>query len=131
MCGLEEFEATVFYERNPPPGELDLQLVTVVTGTKQYRLAFQIDAGFAMLENALDHVIDLGRLIHRQDQLWTLARGCLRKELLPETLARLPDHRVAGVEDGLGRTIILLESDDARGRGELLWEIQNVPYRGR
>src|SRR3954463_12726671 len=83
-----------------------------------------------MLENALDHIIHLRRLIRGQDQLRTLARGCLRKELFPEAFTRLPDNCVTGVEDGLGRTIILLESDDARRRGELLWEIQDIPHRG-
>src|SRR5947208_15233483 len=77
-----------------------------------------------------DHRIYHLSSIRGKDNLRSLALGCLRKQLFPEAFTRLPDNRVTGVEDGLGRTIILLESDDARRRGELLREIQDIPHRG-
>jgi hypothetical protein len=81
--GFEELQATVFDERDAPAGEFDLKLVAVVAGAKQHRLPLQVDARFAVLQDALDHIISLRQLIGRDDKGRPLAGRLVGEEVLP------------------------------------------------
>jgi hypothetical protein len=56
---LKEFKAAVFHERNVPARKFDLKLVAMVAGTEQHRLSLQVNARFAVFQNALDDILDL------------------------------------------------------------------------
>jgi hypothetical protein len=71
--GFEELQTAIFDEGDIPAGEFDLKLIAVVAGTEQHRLMLQIDARLAMLQDALDHIIDLCCLVGRDDELRSLA----------------------------------------------------------
>ena len=76
----------------------------------------QFDARLAVLDHLLDHVIDLGHLVLGGDEPRLLLGGSGREELLAEALRRLVDHRIAGVQDRLGRSVVAFEGDDSGGR---------------
>ena len=74
MGRFKELQATVFDKRDAAAREFDLKLIAVVARAKQHRLSFQVNSCLAVLQDTLDHVLDLRGLIGRRDQLWPLAR---------------------------------------------------------
>jgi hypothetical protein len=50
---------------------------------KQHRLPLQVDARFAVLQDALDHIISLRQLIGRDDKGRPLAGRLVGEEVLP------------------------------------------------
>ena len=56
---LSAAQPTVFDKRNISLSELDLERGAVVGGTELDCLALKVDAGFAILQDVIDHVLDL------------------------------------------------------------------------
>jgi hypothetical protein len=71
---FQELQTAVFDERDAPAGEFDLKLIAVVAGTEQRRLPLQVDARLAMLQDTLDDIVDLSRLIRGDDELRSFTR---------------------------------------------------------
>jgi hypothetical protein len=93
-------------------------------------LRLECDAAFARLEHALDDVARLIRPIPHRDQLRPLADGSGRGEILGEALGCKRNHGVRRVENGLRRSVVLFERDDASGRREQGREVEDVPDLG-
>lgn len=81
MCGFEELQTAVFHERDISSGEFDLERGAVVGCSEQDCLALKVNAGFAVFQNALDHVLDLRRLVGSADELGFLSRELRRKKV--------------------------------------------------
>ena len=86
-----------------------------MSGAEQHGLAVKGDARLPVFEDMVGDIARLRRLILGADQIREFGRLLCRLERLGEPLAGSGDHRVRGVEDRLGRSIIAFESDD-RGR---------------
>ncbi len=98
----------------------------MVRGAKQHGLLAKIRARLAVLENPLDHVIDLRRLVAHRGQIRPLARAPLREQGLREALGRQPHDAIRGLEDRLGRAVVLLELDHPGRRLEQPRKVENV-----
>ena len=61
--GLEELQAAVLHVRNAAAAELELEQIRVMSGAHQHGLIAQLQAGLAIREHVLDHVVDLGELV--------------------------------------------------------------------
>ena len=129
MRGLEEFQPAELHEGDVAPGELDLQRRAVLRGAEQHCLRLQRDTGLASRQHRLDDERGLLGLVAHAHQLGPLARLALAPQRLGVALGSPGDHAVGGGEDGLGRAVVALQRDDARGRRELLGEVEDVPDR--
>ena len=74
MRRFKELQPAVFDKGDAAAREFDLKLIAVVARAEQHRLSFQGNACLAVLQDMLDHVLDLRDLIGRRDQLWPLPR---------------------------------------------------------
>ena len=128
---LQELEPTELHERDVAPRELDLECVRVVCGPEEDGLILQRRASLALGEHLGDDVIHLRLLVGGGDEARTLATLARRKEILGEPLGGQPDHSVRGIQHGLRRSVVLLESDDSRRRREGLREVEDVAHRRR
>ena len=70
VCRFKKLEAAELDERDVPSNEFHLELARVVGRAKQNGLLPQLHSCFPVGENALDHAIDLLRLVrnHRQNR---------------------------------------------------------------
>ena len=127
MRGTRKIVVRQFDEGNIAPAELDLEEVAVIRSAKQHRLSAQRDSSLTVFEHAVGDIFGLRRLILDISQERSLRRSLGRIKGFCELLAGAGDHRVRSVEDRLGRAIIALESDDRRGWGEMVGEVENVP----
>ena len=59
MRGFEKLQTAVFGEWDVSACKLDLKFGAMVGSTEQDCLVLKIDAGFAVLQDAIDHVFDL------------------------------------------------------------------------
>src|SRR5690606_16988179 len=99
-----------------------------VARTKEHRnLAQRNAARLVQLENAIHHECSLALLILRGNEPRALPVRSRGPECLRVALGCATDEGVAGVQNLLAGTVVLLESDDARS-GKLLWEIEDVAH---
>ena len=131
VAGFQELEAAELDEGNIPPDELDLELARVVRCAEEDGLVVQFHARFPVGENALDHELDLSDLIrhHRQERAPAVGPG--GEQGLGEALAGLGDDAVAGLQDGLGRPVVLFQAYHLGRRVEAAGEIEDVAHRRR
>ncbi len=128
--GLEELQAAVLDERNVAPGELDLERVAVVRRPHQNRLVAQQEPFLASLEDHLGDHLGLARLVLDGDQKRPRPLAARRHERLAEASLALVDHRVGGVEDGLGRAVVAIERNHFGAAGESVGEAGDVADLG-
>ena len=95
---------------------------------EQHRLFLEARAGLAVLQNALDDEARLIGLIAHGDELRLCGGRPLGPEVFRKSLLREADDAVGGGENGLRRTIIAIQRDDAGGRRELAGKVQDVAH---
>ena len=81
MCGLKELQSAIFHKRDVSSGEFDFECRAVVGGAEQNRLALKVNAGFAVLQDAFDRVLNLRRFIRSADKSGFLSRELRRKKV--------------------------------------------------
>jgi len=75
----------------------------MVACTEQHRLSFEVNSCFAMFQDTLDDIVDLGCFIGRNDQLGPLPDGlfensCLRNPSAACAITALHASRIGVVE---------------------------------
>ena len=128
--GLEEPEPAVLHEGNIAPGQLQLQARAVRRGAEQHRLLLELEPFLAARQHAVDHEVRLRRLVLHRHQTRALRRGALAPQVLGEALGGERDHRVGGVEDGLGGAVVALQRHHPRRWREGRREVEDVAHRG-
>ena len=126
---LQELETAVLHERYVAAHELELEHVAVVRVPEQHRLATQLDAAFARLEHALDHVVGLCLVVEHRDVARPRPGAARAAQELAELPAALGHQRVGRIEHGLAGAVVFLERDDMRRHREFPGEIEDVVHR--
>ena len=129
MRCFEEFQAAIFDEGNAAPGELDLQGVGVMQSAKKHGLFTQGNAGFEVVQHAINDVIGLLIFIDKVNEGGLLAGPADGDELFFIADGGEGDGGVGGIEHALGGAVILLELNDL-GAGELFGEIEDILHGG-
>ena len=124
--GLEELQAAELDERNVAPSEFDLELPRVVRGAEQHRLLAQFHARLAVRQDALDHELDLRRLVGHHGDHRPAATRAPRVQILGVALGGMADDTVAALQNRLGRAIVLFERDHLGRRIEPAGKLENV-----
>ncbi len=128
--GLEEPEPAVLHEGDVAPGQLQFQACAVRRGAEQHRLLLELQPFLAARQHAVDHEVGLRRLVLHRHQTRALRRGALAPQVLGEALGGERDHRIGGVEDGLGGAVVALQRHHPRRRREGRREVEDVAHRG-
>src|SRR5918995_255331 len=87
-----------------------------------------VRSGTALLQLP-HHPLGLVALVSRSDESYRLSTTSPGREGLSDSSAVLGNHPVRRIEYDLGRTIVLLQSDQL-GAGEILEKVLHVPYVG-
>src|SRR5829696_5496288 len=99
--------------------------------SEQNRLGLQRNTRFTRLQDALDDIPNLITAVAYADESGLLSRGPVRSQVFGKALGREGDYRVRGIQDGLGRAVVLLKRDDVRRRREQAGEVEDVADLGR
>ncbi len=131
MGGLQELEPAVLHVRDVAADQFDLQPITVMCAAEQDGLVHEPHAEFAILEDLRDDVFRLGIAVLDRNVARLPARASAGEEVLSILPLALGDEAVGGIENRLGRTVILLQRYDLRARHVVIGEAEYVFNLGR
>ena len=114
MRRLQVAQAAVLHVRDVAAGELELEAVAVVGRPEEHGLLPEGHTLVTVPQHRVADVAGLGALVGAGCQDRAGAAGADGPQVLGERARRLGQHGVGGVEDGLGRPVVLLEGDDPR-----------------
>ena len=109
--GLEKLQPTVLDVGNVTANEFDLEPVAVVRTPKQHGLAFQLQPLLATGEYRLDDKFCFGITILDRYVAGFAARRRSGLQALLVMALTVRDQVIRAVEDGLRRTVVLLQRD--------------------
>ena len=127
---FEKLQTAELDERNVATRQLELECGAVVRGAKEHRLALECDALLAVAQHLVGHPLRLRGIVAYRHERRFRGGGCVAPQQLAEALGGERDDAVGGVENGLRRTVVARERDDARGRREERGEVEDVAHLG-
>ena len=127
---LQELQPAELDKRDVAARQLQLQRGTVVAGAEQHRLLLEPQAALALRQHMVGHPPCLGQLIGHRHQQRALGAGAVAPQGLGMALGRQRDHRIAGVQDRLGRAVVAVQCDDPGGGTKLRRKAQDVADLG-
>ena len=125
---LDELQAAELDERDVAPPELQLEPGAVMPGAEQHRLLAQLEASLAVSEHLLHDIVDLLVFARHRNQARPVRSPAYRAQALGVALRGQLHDGIGGVQDRLGRAIVLLEPQHRGGRREMTGEVEDVAH---
>ena len=126
----QELQPAKLDKRDVAARQLQLQRRTVVASAEQHRLLLEPQAAFALRQHMIGYPSRLGQLIDHGHQQRALGAGAVAPQGLGMALGRQCNHRIAGVQDRLGRAVVAVQRDDPGGGTKLRRKAQDVADLG-
>src|SRR4029077_3777136 len=123
---IEELQPAEFHEGDIATRQLDLERTAVMRRPEENGLLFQARANLSVLQDTLDDIAGLIRLIANADRFGRLHRLAVGTKILGKAFRGKTDHAVGRGEEWLRRPVVAVERDDLRRRRELNGEVEDV-----